>query len=1264
MLVTVLVVLAGSGTTLAVSEIDGAEDFAQIARTGFSLVVDGDFFGGEGFPNLAPDPDGNPRNSYAWSMAWFEGQLYVGTVRDVLCFEGSGALGDLGDCMRDDEGNLVIGNEQRGEIWRYTPSLHDFGLSGTWERIHQAPFLGFPLSLFLPGRPRDVGYRNMLACDAGGTERLYVTSFGFPGLVLFYDGFGFTPTSTSGLYASTRDLYDQVADLGYRAMACFKGRLWTSPAGSFTDVDGTLHPVVLMNPDPAGGAAWQTVVDTQNDSALGDPGNGGIFQMAVLEDDLYLSVGNRDTGFELWKGDGGACAPPPGSCNMTWSKVIDEGGGRPPDGRTPLLDNAGATLGVFREQLYVAPAESGFFGVTEAELMRLREDDTWELLVGWPRLDFAGIGNMHCPLPMDLDSDTFADDCLPSSYKGPGLGSSPTRVGPVSYFWRFAEHDDTFFAGTLELYELYGQNFSGNEPGFDLYRSDNGVNWTPISVDGFANQYNYGVRSIVSVPDVGLAVGTANPFTAAPGGTEVWIGTTAPGEEIAPIAHAGDDQWLFDWDLDETVEVELDASQSTDPFGGSGIISFEWFTGTLAELGGDCSAIAETPLATGVAPVVELASYDGDSGSDIVVHVLTLRAEDPAGLHGCDEVTITASFNLPPTATIAASVPFAPPTATTSSPDVRLVDFDGVGSQTYEVRGTCADNEGDIARCEWYLPNPGIALSDSTGCYGVSSCELTTDVQGAATNAPVLLAAGVTRPDVILVVEDGAGYVRSFSMESFVQAVVDAPEVNDRPVCRSAVFSMIKDHDTSLVIDPTGDPRLCVDPDADTLDSELTYGIRVSSRYPPAQHGTATANGALTYTPEPDFVGSDTFYFRAFNPGALEGDDETSWTVGVKVDVLEDLADPEVAITFPLHGDQLSSAAYSAGCGTAGNDICGTASDDAAGVEEVRIAIQDDGGLFWDGGAFTSATALYHAVSGREQWSFAFAPPEDGEYTASVMAEDALGKEAAVAATFETEAPDVEAPEADIVFPVAGGQYTASEFAGGCGPDDGTICGTASDDEAGVASVAVSIRREADGTYWNGASFAPAADPIFLDAAGTNAWSFPFTPPGDGMYTVTARATDGAGNDGTSDAVQFEKLTDDLTAPRVTITFPAHRSTHGSMGFAAGCGSMNSDICGTSTDDASGVASVAVSILRRYDRAYWNGAEFVRGVGPIYHAVAGTDSWIYPFRPPESAGYTVSAVATDREGNESAPVSAFFFLRPGWGSIEEVLQTLWVWLGR
>src|SRR5271163_2702456 len=30
---------------------------------------------------------GEPSNSYAWGMAWFEGKLYVGTGRDVECVE-------------------------------------------------------------------------------------------------------------------------------------------------------------------------------------------------------------------------------------------------------------------------------------------------------------------------------------------------------------------------------------------------------------------------------------------------------------------------------------------------------------------------------------------------------------------------------------------------------------------------------------------------------------------------------------------------------------------------------------------------------------------------------------------------------------------------------------------------------------------------------------------------------------------------------------------------------------------------------------------------------------------------------------------------------------------------------------------------------------------------------------------------------------------------------------------------------------------------
>ena len=52
------------------------EDFVSLATQGFLTAVDGDH------------PEGSRRNSYMWSMRWWNDQLYVGTVRDVLCWRG------------------------------------------------------------------------------------------------------------------------------------------------------------------------------------------------------------------------------------------------------------------------------------------------------------------------------------------------------------------------------------------------------------------------------------------------------------------------------------------------------------------------------------------------------------------------------------------------------------------------------------------------------------------------------------------------------------------------------------------------------------------------------------------------------------------------------------------------------------------------------------------------------------------------------------------------------------------------------------------------------------------------------------------------------------------------------------------------------------------------------------------------------------------------------------------------------------------------
>jgi hypothetical protein len=59
------------------------------------------------------------------------------------------------------------------------------------------------------------------------------------------------------------------------------------------------------------------------------------------------------------------------------------------------------------------------------------------------------------------------------------------------------------------------------------------VNWTSVTINGFGNRYNYGIREAIPIQnngqDAALAIGTANPFTGQPnGGCEVWLGGKLP----------------------------------------------------------------------------------------------------------------------------------------------------------------------------------------------------------------------------------------------------------------------------------------------------------------------------------------------------------------------------------------------------------------------------------------------------------------------------------------------------------------------------------------------------------------------------------------------------------------------------------------------------------------------------------------------------------------------------------------------------------------
>lgn len=69
----------------------------------------------------------------------------------------------------------------------------------------------------------------------------------------------------------------------------------------------------------------------------------------------------------------------------------------------------------------------------------------------------------------------------------------------------------------LKMYVNISNKLNHDEYGFDLYVTEDGENYTPITVNGFNDKFNYGGRTLVPT-ESGLFVGTANPFY----GAQLW----------------------------------------------------------------------------------------------------------------------------------------------------------------------------------------------------------------------------------------------------------------------------------------------------------------------------------------------------------------------------------------------------------------------------------------------------------------------------------------------------------------------------------------------------------------------------------------------------------------------------------------------------------------------------------------------------------------------------------------------------------------------
>jgi hypothetical protein len=423
---------------------------------------------------IADNGFGDSRNSYAWSMAWFKGALYVGTARSAMCVERATIAYYLPHgsyySRRPAPGvscpPTIHDADLRAEIWRYSPG------SRQWTRVYRSPTIANPRAR---GKrvARDIGYRGMVVLkEPGGRKLLYVgglTANEFipehgrrfpPRILRTADGKHFRPLR--GGPGVIRGPFGPRRPIGYRSMEVLDGALYVTASGGLTG-DG----VVLRVRGPAGSSPSFRQVSPRSLS---------VFELKAFGGRLYAGTGDFEHGYGVWKTEGGGA--------FEWAPVVTNGAGR------GQAITSAVSMETYRGRLYVGANGWGTV-VPAAELIRVGRDDEWEVVIGNQRQ--VADGTVRKPL-----------SGLPD-----GFGNQFN-----SHFWRMETYKGALMLGTNDWSWSFQaspglDNLFSAEFGFDLYVSCAGDDWRLATRDGFARPNDFGVRTMTA-SRAGLFVGTTN----------------------------------------------------------------------------------------------------------------------------------------------------------------------------------------------------------------------------------------------------------------------------------------------------------------------------------------------------------------------------------------------------------------------------------------------------------------------------------------------------------------------------------------------------------------------------------------------------------------------------------------------------------------------------------------------------------------------------------------------------------------------------------
>ncbi len=458
----------------------------------------------ENFKKITPvngfDPDNLDnamQNNYCWSMEEMGEYLYVGTARNIPYSIISNKI--FGDVPIPDI--LTPENvDNRGEIWRCKKSSPE-----NWERVYKAP-----------AKPLSIGFRFMKRYTTPENETALYAGL----MTLTPDFIIFKSQDGENWYPLLSDIQGSAT----RTMIEHKGILYLGAL----QVMGLTESQLFYSIDPQKDG-W-TKIDLNGDPDKNPRGN--IDLLLSFNDHIYVGTG-RPTGFELWRTNGSL------PVKDDWTLVVDRGAG---DAR----NEHPWAITVFEDHIYIGTAieaavmsldtEKQFVPPKGFDVIRVDKNDNWELIVGGPPVvpTDPTTGSRGCPLSGfpsgfgDISNaycwqiETYGDEMylgtfswaifvpvflplLPAIIKRL-VNAKNSRI--VQNNEMLKESMDDFWQCLGELVFRAGKNFYG----FDLWKTKNGEDWSPVTLNGLGNNYNYGVRKLFVSQDKDLYLGTANPF--------------------------------------------------------------------------------------------------------------------------------------------------------------------------------------------------------------------------------------------------------------------------------------------------------------------------------------------------------------------------------------------------------------------------------------------------------------------------------------------------------------------------------------------------------------------------------------------------------------------------------------------------------------------------------------------------------------------------------------------------------------------------------